>query len=219
MAETAPARRTYHSPRREQQAAATRLAILEAAARLFLRDGYVATTMGAIAAEAGVALKTAYLPFGTKSSLLRGLWDLRLKGDQGDEPVVQHEWFREVMEERDPLRKVRLVARNSRAAKARIGGLFRVIRGAAQTDPDCAALWQHIQDDFRRNQSTIVQSLADLGGLRRGMSLEVATDILWTLNNPDVWILLVDERGWAPERYEEWLGEAAGALVLGKAPA
>ena len=81
---------------------------------LFVRDGYPATTMEAIAGEAaGAALKTAYLPFSTKSGLLRALWDLRLKGDEGDPPVVQHQWFRRVIEEQDPVRKLELNARNS----------------------------------------------------------------------------------------------------------
>src|SRR3954454_14613616 len=91
-------RRAYNSPRRQQQAAATRRAILEAAEQLFGRDGYPATTMEAIAAEAGVSLKTAYLPFSTKSGLLRALWDLRLKGDDAEPPVARYEWFREVID-------------------------------------------------------------------------------------------------------------------------
>ena len=74
-------------PRRREQAAATRREILEAAQRLFERDGYGATTMAAIAAEAGVALKTVYLAFETKSGLLRALWHLRLRGDEDEAPV------------------------------------------------------------------------------------------------------------------------------------
>ncbi|MEA2843824.1 MAG: hypothetical protein QOJ69_1495, partial [Actinomycetota bacterium] len=168
MAEPQASRRPYNSPRRREQAAATRRTILEAAERLFVRDGYPTTTMEAIAGEAGVSLKTVYLPFSTKSGLLRALWDLRLKGDEGDPPVVRQEWFREVMEERDPVRKLQLNARNSRAAKTRIGGLFKVIRGAAEIDADCGALWRLIQSDFHANQRTIVDSLHRGGGLRPG---------------------------------------------------
>ena len=104
MAAAEKSRRPYHSPRREEQAAATRRGILEAARVLFERDGYAATTMEAIAAEAGVALKTAYLPFATKSGLLRALWDLQLKGDDAEAPVAQHDWFQEVLDEPDPVR-------------------------------------------------------------------------------------------------------------------
>ena len=208
-------RRPYNSPRRQQQAAATRQAILEAAERLFLQDGYPATTMEAIAAEAGVSLKTAYLPFSTKSGLLRALWDLRLKKDDADAPVVQHEWFREVMEEPDPARKLQLNARNSAAAKTRIGGLFRVIRGAAEIDADCSELWRLIQSDFHANQQVIVESIHRGGGLRRGLSVATGTDILWTLNHPDTWMLLASQRGWSPHAYETWLAQTSCAQLLG----
>jgi AcrR family transcriptional regulator len=208
-------RRAYNSPRRQQQAAATRRTILEAAERLFLQDGYPATTMEAIAAEAGVSLKTAYLPFSTKSGLLRALWDLRLKSDDADAPVVQHEWFREVLEEPDPVRKLQLNARNSAAAKTRIGGLFRVIRGAAEIDADCGALWRLIQSDFYANQQMIVESIHRGGGLRRGLSVATGTDILWTLNHPDAWMLLAGQRGWSPHAYEAWLAQTSCAQLLG----
>ena len=208
-------RRAYNSPRRQAQAAATRRAILEAAGRLFERDGYPATTMEAIAEEAGLSLKTVYLPFTTKSGLLRALWDVRLKGEDSDPPVAQHQWFREVMEESDPVRKLQLNARNSRAAKSRIGGMFKVIRGAAEIDTDCAALWRLIQGDFHANQRMIVESLDRAGGLRPGLSVARATDVLWTLNHPDVWILLVGERGWAPKAYQSWLAQTSCAQLLG----
>jgi AcrR family transcriptional regulator len=215
MPEPQGSKRPYNSPRRQQQAAATRLAILEAAERLFQRDGYPSTTMEMIASEAGVSLKTVYLPFTTKSGLLRALWDLRLKGDQRDAPVAQHEWFREVLEEDDPVRKLRLNARNSRVAKARTGQMFGIIRGAAEIDPDCHALWELVQSDFHANQAVIVDSIDRRGSLRPGLTAAQATDILWTLNHPDVWLLLVGERGWTPEAYETWLAQTSSAQLLG----
>src|SRR5687767_5505675 len=113
MAEAVKGARRYHSPRRREQAAQTRAAILDAAEALFVRDGYASTTMSAIAGEAGVALKTVYLAFETKSRLLRALWDLRLKGDQDDSGVEAREWYQELLAETDPERQLRLVARNS----------------------------------------------------------------------------------------------------------
>src|SRR3954468_22464419 len=105
MAERVKARRPYNSPRREEQAAATRTAILRSAQRRFEDDGYAATTMDAVAAEAGVALKTVYVAFGTKSGLLRAVWDLLLKGDADDAPVAARNWYRQVLEEPDAERK------------------------------------------------------------------------------------------------------------------
>src|ERR671917_1912472 len=101
MAERVKPKRRYHSPRRQEQAAATRRAILEAAQRLFERQGYAATSMAAIAAEAGVALKTVYVAFETKSGVLRALWNLLLRGDEGEAPVAERGWYREVLEEPD----------------------------------------------------------------------------------------------------------------------
>jgi AcrR family transcriptional regulator len=104
MPEGVKATRRYDSTRRREQAAATRLEILEAAQRLFERDGYVATTMAAVAAEAGVALKTVYVAFETKGGLLRALWHLRLRGDEADIPIPERQWYREVIAEPDPER-------------------------------------------------------------------------------------------------------------------
>src|SRR5919197_4528339 len=121
MAEPVKGTRRYHSPRRREQAAATRREILEAAERLFERQGYAATAMGAIASEAGVALKTVYVAFETKSGLLRALWHLRLRGDEADVSVMERSWYRELLDEPDPERQLRLNARNACTVKRRIG--------------------------------------------------------------------------------------------------
>jgi hypothetical protein len=118
------------------------------------------------------------------------------------------------MDESDPVRKLELNARNSRAAKTRIGGLFRVIRGAAEVDNDCGALWQLIQSEFHANQRAIIDALDKLGALKTGLNRERATDVLWTLNHPDVWNLLVGERGWTPDSYETWLAQSSCAQLL-----
>src|SRR3954447_4861926 len=97
--------RPYNSPRRAEQAAATRRDILAAAQRLFERQGYAATTMAAVATEARVALKTVYLAFETKSGLLRALWHLLLRGDEEESPVGERHWYREVLEQPDPERQ------------------------------------------------------------------------------------------------------------------
>ena len=212
-AEVKPKRR-YNSPRRQEQAAATRRAILAAAQRLLERDGYPATTMEAIAAEAGVALKTVYVAFETKSGMLRALWDLLLKDDQDDTSVAERPWYREVIEEPDPERQLRVNARNSRIVKLRIAGLLEVIRDAAPIDSDTAALWNLIQSDFYDNQRAITASLDQKHALRPDLDASRAADILWTLNHPNVWFLLVGERGWTPEQFEQWLADTSCAQLL-----
>jgi AcrR family transcriptional regulator len=206
--------RRYDSTRRRAQAASTRREILDAAQRLFEARGYAATTIAAVAAEAKVAEKTVYVAFETKSGLLRALWNLRLRGDETDIPVGERPWYREVLDEPDAARQLRLTAYNSRLVKLRVAGLMEVIRTAAPADPDIAALWSRIQTDFHANQRAIVASLAEKNALRPDVSVDRGADILWTLNHPDVWHLLVRERGWSPEEYEQWLGDAASAELL-----
>ena len=208
-------KRTYESPLRREQAAATRRQILDAARELFERDGYAATSMAAIASEAGVSLKTVYLAFETKSGLLRALWHRLLRGEDDGVPVGEQEWYREVLEEQDPERQLRLNMRNSRAVKARAGAILEVIRGAAPAEPDIGALWNRIQTEFHDNQRTVVQSLADKGALAPGLDVDGATDILWSLNHPSFYALLAGERGWSPERYEEWLADLLCEQLLG----
>jgi AcrR family transcriptional regulator len=214
MAERVKPRRSYHSPRRQQQAAATRQGILESAQRLFERRGYPATTMEQVADEAGVALKTVYVAFATKSGLLRALWDLRLKGDQEQAAVAERPWYREVVDEPDPERQLRGNAGNARVVKQRIAGMLKILRSAAPVDPDAAALWDLIQTDFYANQRVIVESLHARGALRPGLDVARATDVLWTLNHPDVWLLLVGERGWTPQQWERWFADTACAQLL-----
>ena len=216
MAEAVKPRRRYHSPRRLEQAAATRRQILEAAERLFEDQGYGPTTMAAIAREAGVAVKTVYLAFETKSGVLRGLWNLRLRGDRDDLPVAQQEWYREVVEEPDPERQLRLNARNSRMGKVRIGPLLEVIRSAAVVDPDIESLWSRIQTEYHANQRVVCASLHEKKALKDGLDVDRATDILWTLVHPNVWQLLAGERGWTPEQYEQWCADLACSQLLGR---
>jgi AcrR family transcriptional regulator len=206
-------KRRYDSPRRREQAAATRAEILDAAERLFLRDGYAATTMAAVAKEARVALKTVYVAFETKSGLLRALWNHRLRAEDEDRPMGRHPAYLAVLAEPDPERKLRLNARNSRLGKLRIGALAEVVRGGAPADPELAALWARINREYHANQEAVVRSLEELGALR--VDARRATDILWTINHPSTWQLLVVERGWTPEEYERWSADAACSELLG----
>ncbi len=214
MTDSVKGTRRYDSPRRREQAAATRTEILEAAQRLFEQQGYTATTMAAIAAEAGVALKTVYVVFETKSGLLRALWHMLLRGDQDDIPVGERRWYRGVLEEPDPEHQLRLTASNSRIVKQRAGALMGVIRSAAPSDPAIAALWARIQAEFYDILRPIVEALQSKRALRPDLDVGRATDILWMLNHPDVWLLLVDQRGWTPAEWEQWFGDTSCSQLL-----
>ncbi len=170
--------------------------------------------MAAIAAEAGVALKTVYVAFDTKSGVLRALWNRLLRGDPDERPVAEQPWYREVLEEPDPVQQLRLNARNSRSGKARIGKLAEVIRGAAAVDEDAQALWSRMQSEYHANQQAIVESLYAKDALDPALDVKRAADILWTINHPSTWQMLVGERGWTPEQYEAWSADAAITQLL-----
>jgi AcrR family transcriptional regulator len=206
--------RRYESPRRRQQAAATRREILEAAMRLFQQAGYAATSMAAIATEAGVAPKTVYLAFQSKRGLLLALWHLLLRGDEEPVPVGERSWFREVVDEPDPERLLRLNARNSRIVKERAGTLLEILRTAAPADAELDALWQRIQAEFYENQRSIVKQLETNHALRPGVDVDHGADVLWALNHPNLYRLLVIDRGWTPQHYEEWLGDVSCSQLL-----
>ena len=170
--------------------------------------------MAAIAAEAGVALKTVYVAFETKSGVLRALWHLLLRGDEVDVPVGERDWYREVLDEPDPAAS----SGSTRAtrARSRSAPVSCSTSSAARPPPSrtSTTLWERVQREFHDNQRAIVESLAAKQALRGDLDVERATDILWTLNHPDVWQLLVVQRGWTPAEYERWFADAACAQLL-----
>ena len=206
-------RRRYESPRRREQAAATRLAILEAAERLFTERGYVGTSVADIAGEAQVALKTVYAVFGTKAAVLRALWNLRMRGDEEPVPLPERPWVREILAEPDPRRRLALVARNVRVVRERTAHVTEIVRQAAPADEQIASLWERFQREFYElGVRGIVTTLERDGVL--AADLTTATDLGWTLTHPDLYQLLVRQRGWSPERYERWLVETLETQLL-----
>jgi AcrR family transcriptional regulator len=211
--------RSYDSPRRREQAAATRERILDAAAQLFVAHGFAGTSVPEIAREAQVALKTVYVAFETKTGLLQALWARRLAPGEEDVPVFERAWYLALVEEPDPRRRLHLLAAQSRAVKTRSGDLLEVIRNAATSDPEISSLWDQIEAKLLTVQSAVVTLLKDSRALPEGLDEESATDILWTLHHPSVWHLLVRRRRWSPERYEKWLAhEACLSLLDGPSP-
>lgn len=206
--------RRYDSPRRREQAAETRRKILNAAEGLFARQGYAATAMPAIADEAGVALKTVYLAFGTKAGVLHGLWDVRLGGDDQPVPVTERAWYRQLLSSSDPVALLRTAARQSRTVKERAGDVMVVIRQAAVVEPALAELWSTIETEFRMVLGGFAGRLSELGALAVDVDVVRATDLLWTLNHPDTWYLLVRGCGWTADQYEQWVGDTLVAQLL-----
>ena len=200
-------RRSYRSPRREEQAARTRLEIVEAAGRLFRKRGYAATSMPQVAAEAGVVVETVYRAFGSKAALFRAVMEALLAGGptRAGVSVEERPAIKAVIEEPDPRRQVERYVATQPGIHRRSGPLLRALRGSVDTDPELAALWDEMEAWRLHGQGRFVTMLADRGSLRPGLDPDEARDIVWTLCSLMVHDSLVVERGWSSERYQAWL--------------
>ncbi|HEX9036536.1 MAG TPA: helix-turn-helix domain-containing protein [Ktedonobacterales bacterium] len=203
--------RQYHSPRRAQQAEATRDAIVRGARRLFAQYGYQATTLQAIAQEAGVAVPTIYATFGSKAAILSTL----VKSAGADEDI--RALAEAAFSEPDPRRQVRLAATVMRAIMERDDDLMELLRQAGGGDPDLDAAWRQSHSQRLNRLGALAAQYAEKGALKSGLSVEEATDIQFALSSPEIYRLLTRERGWTPERFEAWLAETLTALLLREA--
>jgi AcrR family transcriptional regulator len=211
-------RRVYDSPRRREQASATRRAILDAAEALFIERGYVATTIDAIAASATVSPETVFSAFGTKRSLLAQLVDLAISGGEGARPILDQAWVQEMQAESDPRRRIRILASNGRSILERRSALDEVVRGAAAADPEMATLWERSKAQRFAGQRALLQIALEGAVPRGGMSLETAAGILFAIGSPEVYRLLVVDRGWSGSSFERWYIDTLARLLLDPAP-
>jgi len=207
-------RRAYHSPRRREQARATRQAVLAAAKELFVARGYAATTIDAIAVRADVSPETIYATFGNKRSLLSDLVDVSIAGDDAPVPVLERPWVQEMRTEPDVGRRLRLLARNGRAMLERWADVADVLRGAAAADPEIAALWEDNKTQRFTGQQALLRIAADGTRLRVGLTRESAADVLFAVGSPEVYRMLVVDRGWSADRFERWYADTLARLLL-----
>ena len=200
--------------RRARKALATRHRVLDAAESLFVRDGYVATTMAAIAEEADVAVQTVYAVFGNKRAVLSELLAIRVAGDDDAVPMQGREQWQAIEREPDPGRQLALLAALATQIGNRIGGLYQVLAGAAGSDPGIAELYREQQQARYEDQRRLARSLARGGALKDGLPEATAADIMWTIANPNTHYALISERGWTPGQYEQWLAHMLTCALL-----
>lgn len=207
-------RRTYDATGRRQAAESTRRSILEAARRLFLERGYAATTMPAIARAAGVALDTVYAAVGRKPALFRLLVELAISGAQDPVPAEARDYVRAIRAEPEAGRKLEIYAAALPALHERLAPLFLVLQAAAPLDADLRSLWREISQRRAANMRLLARDLEATGGLREDLPVDAVADVIWSTNSPELYLLLVQQRGWSPERYQRWLAEAWKLLLL-----
>ena len=207
-------RRKYDTTGRQAAADETRKRILRSARALFLERGYAGTTMPAIAESAGVAVDTLYATIGPKPAMFRLLIETTISGADEAVPALDREYVRAIRAESDPARKLERYAHAIREIQDQLAPLVIHLRDAARAEPQLAQLWQEISNRRATNMRLFVAELDRAGGLRADLSIDEAADIVWATNSPEFYWLLVHERGWSPERFEEWLADSWKRLLM-----
>jgi AcrR family transcriptional regulator len=208
-------RSSYRSPLRHAQAEATRLAIIEAAGRLFVERGYAATSIDAVAEAAGVGRATVFTSVGGKVALLKAAYDVAVVGDDEPIPLPERPWAQHVREGETQGERIKRYAEMVTMIDGRYAPIYEAFRGAASADPEVRQLWQEIRAERRRGASNFVRLIRDLGSLREGLKHDAAADIVWILNDPGLYHQLVLEQGWVPADFCTWLAETMHTQLLG----
>jgi AcrR family transcriptional regulator len=204
-----PVKRRYDRSKRREAAARTREAILNAALGLFGDRGYAATPMTAIAERAGVALDTVYASVGRKPELARLLIETAISGSNQAVPAEQRGYVQAIRAAPDAETKIAIYASAMRMIASRLAPVLGIVQ---QAEPELAALWREIAERRAANMHLFVTDLAAVATLR--VDPGEAADIVWATNAPELYQLLVHQRGWTPERYEHFLADTWRRLLL-----
>jgi len=207
-----PVKRQYDASKRHEAAARTREAILNAALRLFGDRGYAATPMTAIAEQAGVALDTVYASVGPKPKLARLLIETAISGSSQAVPAGERGYVQAIRATPDAETKIAIYASAMRMIAGRLAPVLGILQQAAPAEPELAALWRDIAERRAANMHLFVTDLAAVATLR--VDPGEAADIVWATNAPELYQLLVYQRGWTPERYEHFLADTWRRLLL-----
>lgn len=191
-----------------------RLAVIDAARRLFLELGYGATTVEAVSREADVPPATVYRLFSSKLGILRSLIDVSIGGDDEDVPVADRREVRALATEDDPAALLAGFVGFTVQVNERVAPIYRILVSAAGTEPDAAALLDDLTRQRQQGQQVIARSLVRAGALRPGLRAGDVADLVHALLSPELYRLLVVDRGWDLERYRRWLTSTLAGQLL-----
>lgn len=202
-------------PRLQARTRLARAAVVDAARALFVERGYGATTVEAISQEADVPPATVYRLFSSKLGILRALLDVSIVGDHDEVAMADRPQVRELTAGGDPSARLAGFVDVVADVNSRVAPIYRILVSAAGTDPDAAALLDDLGRQRQQGQRVVVRALARSGALRAGVRERDAADIVHALLSPELYGLLVVDRGWSAARYREWLQELLGQQLLG----
>ena len=195
-----------------------RRAVVDAARTLFLERGYQATTIDAISNHSDVPAATVYRLFSSKLGILKALLDVSIAGDDQALPLQERPLVAALFAEPDPATLLAGFAGMTVAINARSGDAYRILSSAAGSDPAAAVLLADYQRGRDDGQGRIARSLARARALRPGLRERDAADLIHALLSPELYRLLVVDRGWTPQRYERWLARTLADQLTSPPP-
>jgi AcrR family transcriptional regulator len=196
-----PARGTARQARTRR----TRAAVVDAARDLFVERGYAATTIEAISERSDTPQATVYRLFSSKLGILKAVLDVSVAGDDEAVAMLERPEVRGILSNPDPNAQLARFAALVTEVMVRAGPVHRILVDAARSDQDAASLLAEVARQRQEGQRRVARSLARSQALRDGLREREASDIVHALASPEVYGLLVAERGWSAERYERWL--------------
>jgi AcrR family transcriptional regulator len=196
---------------RKEKALATRRRMIQAAYKLFCERGY-SVPLTDIATEAGVAVQTLYFTFHTKLALLSEAMGLAVTGDVLSVPPHHQPWFAKVQKETDPRKALQYLVDGTMPIFERTGPLVGIFQSG---DPELREQWQHHQKLRLDGYREIMEVIARKDDMRRGLTIDEATDILFALFSPELFQVMVNERGWTVDRWRKWIGATLGDALFG----
>ncbi len=192
-------------PLRQAQVAHTEQRIIDAATGLFLADGYVATTLEAVAKRARVGARTIYLRFGTKAELFKRVVDVAIAGDAQPIDVLGRDWMQAALTASTAAERIAASAAAGRQILQRTGGLFAVAQQAAAVEPLIAGYWQQGREQTRYAHAVFWTRMADDGLLDPSIDLDWLIDTTTILAAAETYLLITRTTGWDLDTYEHWL--------------
>lgn len=205
--------RPYRSSRRTEQAGRTRARMLAAAHRSFVAHGYRATTIRGVADAAGVAVPTVELAFGTKARLLATVVDVAIAGDDEPVAVLDRDWAAVARREPTAYGFLTVTARVLRAGQERSAGVLLAAYEAAGGDAEVASLVRRQEEHRAVTARWMVDGVAGRAPLRSDLTAGAATESVWALMDPVLFVRLTRHRGWAPQAYESWWASSVLRLL------
>jgi AcrR family transcriptional regulator len=198
---------SFDGKRGQARTRLARAAVVDAARTLFLDRGYGATTIEAISDLSDVPPATVYRLFSSKRGILKALLDVSIVGDDEAVPLADRPHVRSLFADPDPKHQMAGFVGTAAQVNSKTAPIYRILVSAASSDADAATLLDELTRQRQEGQGLIARSLRRAGALRPELRARDAADIIHALMSPEVYRLLVLDRGWKPERYERWLTE------------